>query len=205
MEGVQRFHSSRKAYRSHLTRIYNKVSKIMESSETPSNSQITTLKSSLEQLQRKAEIIKDLDAKIALAIQDPSELEGEIFESKEIQDAIIEKTGSIIEFLSCHAQSGVPAKTQVTQTLDATVQPFQPISTGRRDSFTSVDEPLLTHHSSTDNRSLVQTHDNRAPSVSRLPKLSLPTFSGEPLSWQTFWDSFSAATDSNHTLSGVEV
>ena len=176
----------------------------MESSETPSDSQITTLKSSLEQLQRKAEIIKDLDAKIALAIQDPSELEGEIFESEEIQDAIIEKTGSIKEFLSCHAQSGVPAKTQVTQTLDATVQPFQPISTGRRDSFISVDEPLLTHHSSTDNRSLVQTHDNRAPSVSRLPKLSLPTFSGEPLSWQTFWDSFSAAVDSNHTLSGVQ-
>ena len=131
MEGVQRFHSSHKAYRSHLTRIYNKVSEIMESSETPSDSQITTLKSSLEQLQRKAEIIKDLDAKIALAIQDPSELEGEIFESEEIQDAIIEKTGSIKEFLSCHAQSGVPAKTQVTQTLDATVQPFQPISTGR--------------------------------------------------------------------------
>ena len=131
MEGVQRFQSSRKAYRSHLTRIYNKVSEIMESSETPSDSQITTLKSSLEQLQRKAEIIKDLDAKISLAIQDPSELEGEIFESEEIQDAIIEKTGSIKEFLSCHAQSGVPAKTQVTQTLDATVQPFQPISTGR--------------------------------------------------------------------------
>ena len=106
--------------------------------------------------------------------------------------------------MSCHAQSGVPAILQVTQTLNATAQPFQPINTRRRDSFTSVDEPLLTHHSSTDNRSLVQTHDNRAPSVSRLPNFSLPTFSGEPLTWQTFWDSFSAAVDSNHTLSGVQ-
>ena len=92
----------------------------MESGETPSDSQITTLKSSLEQLQRKAEIIRDLDAQ---ATQDPSELEAEIFESKEIQDTIIEKTGSIKEFLSRHVQSGVPAKTRVTQTLDASAQP----------------------------------------------------------------------------------
>ena len=82
MEGALCLQLSRKAYHSHLTRIYNKVSEIMESSETPSDSQISTLKSSLEQLQCKAEIIRDLDAKIALAIQDPSELEGEIFESE---------------------------------------------------------------------------------------------------------------------------
>ena len=43
-------------------------------------------------------------------------------------------------------------------------------------------------------------------SVSRLPKLSLPTFSRDPLSWQTFWDSFQEAVhaDSNPTLSGAQ-
>ena len=41
-------------------------------------------------------------------------------------------------------------------------------------------------------------------SVNRLPKLSLPTFSGDPLSWQTFWDCFSAAVDSSPVLSGVQ-
>ena len=41
-------------------------------------------------------------------------------------------------------------------------------------------------------------------SVSCLPKLSLPSFSGDPLSWQTFWDSFSAAVDSSPVLSGVQ-
>lgn len=39
---------------------------------------------------------------------------------------------------------------------------------------------------------------------SRLPKLSLPTFDGNPLQWQTFWDSFSAAVDSNPCLTGVQ-
>ena len=40
--------------------------------------------------------------------------------------------------------------------------------------------------------------------TSRLPKLSLPTFSGDPLTWQTFWDSFYAAIDANPNLSGIQ-
>ena len=43
-----------------------------------------------------------------------------------------------------------------------------------------------------------------ASETSRLPKLSLPTFNGNPLQWQTFWDSFNAAVHSNSNLSGVE-
>ena len=39
---------------------------------------------------------------------------------------------------------------------------------------------------------------------SRLPKLVLPTFSGEPLQWQMFWDSFEAAVDSNPHLTGIQ-
>ena len=38
----------------------------------------------------------------------------------------------------------------------------------------------------------------------RLPKLTLPTFSGNPLHWLTFWDSFQAAIDFNPNLSGVQ-
>ena len=38
----------------------------------------------------------------------------------------------------------------------------------------------------------------------RLPKLTLPTFSGDPLDWLTFWDSFYAAIHTNPNLSGVQ-
>ena len=38
----------------------------------------------------------------------------------------------------------------------------------------------------------------------RLPKLSLPYFSGDPLTWQTFWDSFEAAIHYNPNLTGVQ-
>jgi len=37
-----------------------------------------------------------------------------------------------------------------------------------------------------------------------LPKLSLPTFSEDPLTWQTFWDSFYAAIDANSNLGGIQ-
>ena len=60
MEGMQRFQSSRKAYHSHLTRIYKKVSEIVEAGETPNDLQVSVLKSAVEQLQRKAEILQDL-------------------------------------------------------------------------------------------------------------------------------------------------
>jgi len=40
--------------------------------------------------------------------------------------------------------------------------------------------------------------------ISRFPKLSLPTFSGDSIQWQTFWDSFDAVVHSNSGLSGVQ-
>ena len=41
--------------------------------------------------------------------------------------------------------------------------------------------------------------------VSRLPKLNLPTFSGNSLAWQSFWDLFDAAVNSNTTRWHIEV
>ena len=39
---------------------------------------------------------------------------------------------------------------------------------------------------------------------SRLPKLTLPVFSGDPLNWQTFWDSFNAAVHTNPALGSIQ-
>ena len=40
--------------------------------------------------------------------------------------------------------------------------------------------------------------------TSRLPKLSIPTFTEDPLNWQSFWDCFDSAVNSNPTLSNVQ-
>ena len=38
----------------------------------------------------------------------------------------------------------------------------------------------------------------------KLPKLLLPTFSGDPVAWATFWESFSSAIHQNADLSDLE-
>ena len=40
--------------------------------------------------------------------------------------------------------------------------------------------------------------------ITRLPKLTIPTFSGDPLQWQPFWDCFEAAVDHNPSISSVQ-
>ena len=51
----------------------------------------------------------------------------------------------------------------------------------------------------------VDVHDHSQQfAVSRLPKLTLPKFSGDPLEWLTFWDSFQAAIHQNPNLGGVQ-
>ena len=47
-------------------------------------------------------------------------------------------------------------------------------------------------------------HGTQQFATSRLPKLTLPTFSGDPLTWQTFRDSFHAAIHANTSLSGIQ-
>ena len=37
--------------------------------------------------------------------------------------------------------------------------------------------------------------------ASRLPKLTIPMFNGDPLSWQSFWDCFDSAV---HNLTGIQ-
>jgi len=44
----------------------------------------------------------------------------------------------------------------------------------------------------------------REQATSRLPKLSLPSFSGDSLTWQSFWDTFDPAVNSNTALDGVQ-
>jgi len=48
-------------------------------------------------------------------------------------------------------------------------------------------------------------HPVREPVLlTRLPKLDLPQFSGNPLFWQAFWDSFETAVHNNAALTGVQ-
>ena len=48
------------------------------------------------------------------------------------------------------------------------------------------------------------TFSGISQNVSRLPKLTLPIFEGNPLAWQAFWDSFESAVHSNNVLTDIQ-
>ena len=47
-------------------------------------------------------------------------------------------------------------------------------------------------------------HSSPPDHVTRLSKLDLPQFTGNPLHWQSFWDCFEATVHSNTSLTGVQ-
>ena len=120
-----------------------------------------------------------MNTQVAAAIQTPSELEAEILEAEEIQDTIIEYMS-----ISKHRLRLKSPSVEPTPTLDATAPEFAPTRTS-----VMTDTPPMAA--------------TREP-VNRLPKLTLPIFSGDPLVWQPFHDSFDSAIHNCPALSKVQ-
>ena len=174
MDELQRKKTSCKGYRSHLTCLMNKVDQIVESEERLSQKQIATLRSSIEQFNERGALLRDMDTEIVATIQGENELEADIVESAAIQEAISDKISLINSVL----------ETMTMPTLNATALAFVPS-----------EQPIVVEPT-------VAT--TQREHVSRLPKLHLPTFSGNPLNWQSFWDSFNAAVHSNPVSDDVQ-
>ena len=205
MENLQRWRASRKAHRAHLTKLHRTVTEIMNSEERPLESQLDTLSTSIEKFQRKAKAIEELDAKIAGELQDSQELEEDIYEAVELQEGITDQIGQIKRFVSRQASPFEPHppsgnSSRQSSSLSATAHPFVPqdVVANPSEDGRGIQNQVLFPSSGSHGSMASQA------SVSRLPKLNLPSFSGDPLCWQTFWDSFSAAVDSSPALSGVQ-
>ena len=108
------------------------------------------------------------------SIQHATDLETEILEAEEIQD-------TIHKYMAVIKSRIEPKCTDTTHTLDASAPIF-----------------VLTHSSFIPN-----PQPAREP-VSRLPNLTLPMFSGDPLTWQPFRDSFDSAVHNCPSLSKVQ-
>ena len=107
-------------------------------------------------------------------MDDPDALEAEVLEQEEFEENISEKIAQISTLIT----RGPSAPSVPTS------QP--PTQNSHAQSFIQIPAPIA---------------DN---SPGRLPKLTLPTFSGDPLEWLTLWDSFNAAVNTNTSLGGVE-
>jgi glycogen synthase len=137
MEEIARLQASRRGHKSHLKKVLNKANEILKVEPSKADEiALTTLKTTLEQLTRKQQLVRELDEKIAAKITDPKKLETEIYESEELSLScdLEEKLNHIrkyIELCSLSSQSnqftqGNQASTS-TQSLEtqATTQEIQ--------------------------------------------------------------------------------
>ena len=98
-ENLAKFVASRAGYRAHLTQTFKKASSIIQK-ESLTDSDIASLNRIKEQLARKKTILQELDQKIVTAIEEPKELEKEIFETEDILEQIEEAAAQISQSIN---------------------------------------------------------------------------------------------------------
>ena len=174
-EHIQCLKASCKAYCSHLTRLFKKVDDILDKETPITDIQVATLTSSLEQLTQKKDIFQQLCNQLAETMQMSDKLENEFLEAEEIRTVYILDKMSMIKYRIAEV---------TTQPLDMSAAEFR----------------LTPHPVVTDTEPIVTTRE----SINRLPKMTLPIFSGDHLAWQTFNDSFKAAVHNNTALNKIQ-
>ena len=203
------------------------------SNNTSGMDDTTSLADLIEQLERKRTILVDLDKQISAGISD-DDLEAEVIESEEIQSELsstiarVKRLMQKLQALTHSPRSSSPSLVSETNrsssraSSETTTLPTPPQSpvhqegthhgmtecpAEHRDSQGTQGKPQrLTSDILTSNTPLTEPHMSQhgINSTVRLPRLDLPTFSGDALEWQPFWDGFNAAVNSNPSISDVQ-
>ena len=215
MEEIQRLQHSCRGHRAHLTKVINKAAKIMES-DSPNEMEIASLNSIIEQLAKKRTVLNGLNEKISTMIEEPEELEQEIFKTDDIDGDIIEQSIQISTFIlsvSAKNLSKEPPHPEIpiSAIQNPPVATPQPSVTSHKGKLPTIELHAINatpeNISGGPNTSASPPQANAFPNTnhnSRLSKLNLPTFSGNPLNWLTFWDSFNVTINSNPNLEGIQ-
>ena len=144
-------------------------------------------------------------------------------ETEETQDMILEKINQIDTYLQMRAEASPTLATPLPATQPSSTSSMSTtLSQGSTESNTierqlpgtaaNTELTVVTSHKTSPivasmalTSSQSQSEANPYPQTSsRLPKLTLPIYTGDPLSWQTFWDSFSAVVDTSPTLGAIQ-
>lgn len=218
MEELTRLTSSRRAHKSHLTKLRTKIDEI-STKEEHTETDVMLLGSYIQQLKAKQTTFNDLNGKIATLIEDPDELEREIVDSEDLSSEIIEKlclTEQIFLNIKMKVNVGMSTHTPSPQ---ASTQQNEPSTSSRisQESHQNNDDQLVYNSPGSGNIDNLQAsqQENILPEPvstsicnvfqgSRLPKLALPMFNGNALDWPSFWDSYRSAVHENPSLSDVQ-
>jgi len=110
MEDLKQLRASRHAHRSQLTKTLSSITETVEGhdGEPLTEFRAVTLTTTLEQLQRRKDILTNLDGKIAFLIDDEKELDADIYECEDIQSNVIEKIAQLQFFLRSRKSRPLP-------------------------------------------------------------------------------------------------
>ena len=114
---VSHLRVSRRAHHAHLTRVFGKITPILDSDEAPNERDTATLQTLLEQIEAKRATLADMDIKIQATIEDADVLETEILDTEEIMYNVTEKIALIKAVL------------ERPKPLNVQAPPFQPQTT----------------------------------------------------------------------------
>ena len=200
MEDLRRHVCSRRGYRNHLRRLIARVTELDEQHNAAPTTPLdaTTLTDLREQLQRKRDILPDLDQKISVLIASEEDLEREVSDAEEHHSLISTNIARINRLL----EVGTAVERPTVPTTPRHHDEDTHSDDGSHRSLHTEDKPVipvdppLTERVSDTSRSRLE--------VTRLPKLTIPTFSGNVLEWQSFWDCFETAVHNNPGLSNVQ-
>ena len=202
MEELQRLQASRRGHRGHLTKLFRKSEDILAKQNSITELDLASANTTLDNLKKKGEKLRELDREIAPKIMKLEDLEQEIIGEEEIQEeiakicaklSVIVKNGvisvpTVVTTVSSPAQI-TPSTISTNSNTSAATQNTSPVnSTVDLITNTPIVMPSLTQPNTSLSTSSVtfKPPQSQAPIAtnttnsysSRLPKLSLPVFSG---------------------------
>ena len=147
---------------------------------------VTELRDLRDQIQRKDELISALDAEILKHIKDEEELVTEVCEAEDIKESILTSIAHvthIIDTLSATVSEPTPVITQSdTSTTQTLVEPSTADPTSvEHPPPTSVEQPPPSDLPTSVTHVASPTVVSASHDITRLPKLSIPTFAGDTL------------------------
>ena len=106
MEELHRLHASRKAFKGHITRLHHKMDELM--SEDFDDYTISSLTTTIEQIKVKGDKVTQMDEKIAVLINDATDLESTMYEAEALQDEIVDKIARATRYINSSRRSPSP-------------------------------------------------------------------------------------------------
>ena len=157
---------------------------------------INEIKSTIESLTNKRKILEDLDTRIL-----DETAEEDVSKEIEIEDAdgyVFDIIKTLCKLETFNQQSNVQAQPTTNQTGFSINHNAHEFSEGSNSYLHSTQNQYMPSQGN------FSTTSANSSQYHKLPKLNMPTFDGNVLNWQSFWDSFSSAVHENAYLSDVQ-